>query len=147
VAAVVPQAVYSLLAGLFVHTTHSPVPAAGLFRPVRHWAHTCTFPLSIAVVFSRSVPAPHGVQAALALLRPVQAPGTPWPSGHSTLFVTPVTPTRWVWPSHVRHTRAPPVHSTQKPAPQLAPSGAPPADPLQGAHWPCRTPFAYPPGG
>jgi hypothetical protein len=59
----------------------------------------------------------------------------------ATLFATVVCP------SQATHPRVPPVHWTYNPAPQLAPSGAPPADPLQGAHCPCRTPLEYPPGG
>jgi hypothetical protein len=114
VAAVVPQAVYSLLAGLFVHTTHSPVPAASLFLPVRHWAHTCTFPLSIAVVLSRSVPAPHAVQSTLAVPVPSHAPATPWPSGQSVL------PAAVVWPWQGLHSRWPSKHRIQKPAPHAA---------------------------
>ena len=76
-AAVVPHAVYSLLAGLFVHTTHSLALAASLYLPVRHCAHTCTLLFKSGVVLSRSVPAAQGAQSTLAVLVPVQVPGTP----------------------------------------------------------------------
>ena len=88
VAVVVPQLVYTLLAGLFEHAPHPLAPAAALNVPVKHCLHFW-IEFSCAVPVGLSVPAAQGVHDTMAVPLPSQRVDTPWCSAHDGFSAWP----------------------------------------------------------